>query len=354
MHARVLALVCSLLAACQCGPTVTSTRGVLTVSPASFDFGTVNSGTAVTANLTLTNEGAANLGVSTAELRADARGAFSTGALPATLRSGETATLRVVYTPSTEGPDVATLVLTTDSTATPEVLVSLAGRSCATGSCPSIDAGAGDAGAGDAGLDAGAQDAGAVDGGAADAGPDAGAPDAGVVDAGTPDAGEPDAGRLVVFTTSLGFRGDLLGVAYADVFCSGVGQDAGLGTSFVAILRDSSQTLSARLRGTGPWYRADGQLAFATKADVLTGVPLVPLNLDEHGRALTGWGRAWTGAGPGGAAAANCSNWTDGAPGSVGASGSTSSTTTTWRDEACGLNCGNACDTTNHLYCLQW
>lgn len=166
-------LAVSLAASCTCGPNLVAAQPDVQVVPLAVDFGRRASGTLTTSSVVVTNTGSSPLVVSRTRLEGDARAAFSVGMAPERLEPGESFTLSVLYSaPLAEGPDGATLLLETNARSTPEVRVSLAGRSVLA-------------------LDAGLVDAGVPDGGV----PDAGAFDAGFLD--EDDAGVPDDGGCV-------------------------------------------------------------------------------------------------------------------------------------------------------------
>jgi hypothetical protein len=202
-----------LLSACDCGGKTTHARPMLSVTPTAVDFGTRTPGSRATLTLSIANGGAGLLHIASMRIVDDARGAFSLGSYPTEVSAGLSSPVDVVYlAPLVEGPDGASLVITSDADNAPEARVSLVGRSLTFtdgGVNPGFDAGA-DAGA-DAGTDAGA-----------DAGVDAGA-DAGIsVDAGVGDAGllripeawyrfEETTGTVVLDSTGHGHNGLLEG-----------------------------------------------------------------------------------------------------------------------------------------------
>ncbi|MFT3712222.1 MAG: PQQ-binding-like beta-propeller repeat protein [Archangium sp.] len=213
MRIALAGLLLVVVSGCDCGPNISSARGDLQVVPLALDFGNRSPGSMNDLTLELTNTGNAPLSLTNATLEGDTRQAFMVGMLPPTLEAGASFTLNVRYrAPMTEGADGATLLIESNASTSPQVRVSILGRSLRI----FIDAGRPDAGTPDAGeTDAGEADAGTPDAGEPDAGePDAGTPDAGVRDAGffDPDAGPDDAGcypRIPTGTSSVTYQVDI-------------------------------------------------------------------------------------------------------------------------------------------------
>lgn len=186
-------LLVVVVSGCDCGPNISSARGDLQVVPLALDFGNRAPGSMNDLTLELTNTGNAPLTLANAQLEGDTRRAFSVGMLPATLEAGASFTLNVRYAaPAMEGADGATLLIESNASTSPQVRVSVLGRSLRI----VVDSGTPDAGAPDAGE------------------PDAGIPDAGPRDAGffDPDAGPDDAGcypRIPSGTSSVAYQIDI-------------------------------------------------------------------------------------------------------------------------------------------------
>jgi hypothetical protein len=217
-----------------CGPQTVMTRaGALEVEPTSVDFGTVAPGSTREGTLTLRNVGGRPVTLTRAAFDGDAAGDFSlTPTALSTVAPADEGVLVVRFDARAERSRVARLILETDSSITPVLIIPVTAF-VGTCSCPApmacmqlatcasctyepipgcvvdaglVDAGSDDAGLADAGEDSGVVDAGPEDAGAIDAeADDAGTIDAGPLDSGTPDAGAADAGPPVPFDASVPF-----------------------------------------------------------------------------------------------------------------------------------------------------
>jgi hypothetical protein len=101
---------------------------LLTVTPATLDFGEVVVGNDRSQTLTLRNSGTADLHLSNVVL--SNRAAFSLSGLPTlptTVGPGREVTIEVTFEPPTDDPLTGTLRLHSDATNTPEVIVTLRG-----------------------------------------------------------------------------------------------------------------------------------------------------------------------------------------------------------------------------------
>lgn len=125
-----LALSLALVAAACSEPTTRVAKAVITVTPASVDFGTQAPNAVTKLSLTIANDGAAALIVSGSELKNDARGAFKVGALPPSVAAGTSAVVEISYTaPALPGSDQATLVINSNSDTGGATSVPLLGKS---------------------------------------------------------------------------------------------------------------------------------------------------------------------------------------------------------------------------------
>jgi hypothetical protein len=162
-----------------------------------------------------------------------------------------------------------------------------------------------------------------------------------------------------MFLTSANYDADLLsvggaatGVESADVICNNHAAAIGLGGTWTAWISSTEVDAIDRITGDGPWYRMDGVMAFANKAN-LTTRPLVALTITEEGDTLMfppDLINAWTGTAAGGrysaSTSATCNNWSSIlVDGTVGDAGETDGG---WTDFAL-LDC----DLMGRLYCFE-
>jgi hypothetical protein len=156
-----------------------------------------------------------------------------------------------------------------------------------------------------------------------------------------------------VFATAQTVLGDMneattgvFGLLGGDLFCNRAAVTAGIGGSWRAWLSDSSNNAFDRVLG-GPWYRTDGQMAFANRAALASG-PLVPLDRDENGSPLPADQLVFTGTGTSGQwAGMDCAGWSTSSMG-VGVNGDADSTNTLWT-----IVGAIPCNTGAHLYCFE-
>ncbi len=100
---------------------------MLAATPGGLDFGELTIGQTGMLPLLLSNEGAGQMQLS-ASFSGQNAADFSLGnSVPAVMRPGDEATVLVQFTPSATGPEVATLVLVTDTTQSPMDLSLLGG-----------------------------------------------------------------------------------------------------------------------------------------------------------------------------------------------------------------------------------
>jgi len=170
----------------------------------------------------------------------------------------------------------------------------------------------GDVRVADAGADTGATQDAPFDSGA---GHDGSAPS----DASGPQAdaqGDTSTGtarKRVFFTSETDYyTGNLGGLAGADAKCTALAAGAGLGGTWKAWVSTSTVNAIDHIDDVGAFYLVDRQtLVFPSKAS-LTGTPLAPIDLDQHGNGVGFAYGAWTGTTVGGVYSGQaCSDWTD-------------------------------------------
>jgi hypothetical protein len=171
----------------------------------------------------------------------------------------------------------------------------------------------------------------------------------------------------LVFVTSAVYAGrfwieaenilDTFATDEADARCNTLAQGAGLDGDFAAWLssfgdagvseRDGERA-PERIQDTGPWYLVSGDdIVFNNKA-ALSGVPLIPLNVDENGNTVSS-GQVWTGTTSSGQIGDDCESWLENNSTAEGTVGQIGATTSAWTDQGT-LNC---LDGRAHLYCFQ-
>ena len=166
-----------------------------------------------------------------------------------------------------------------------------------------------------------------------------------------------------VFQTSLAYTVPQLGsVAGADALCQGLAQDAGLTGTFRAWLSDnnSSPATSWTNVSVGPYALVDDTVVANSWADLVDGVLLASIDLDEDG-VLAGAGNdtcdfssnvVWTNTTQTGAlnsGTLDCGNWNDAGSAAGSAWGLGGRTDTGWTQACSGGNCGGSA----HLYCFE-
>jgi hypothetical protein len=139
------------------------------------------------------------------------------------------------------------------------------------------------------------------------------------------------------------------GLEAADRICELRAKAATLGGTWVAWLSSSQRDAIERVTDLGPWQMLDGQVAFASRAQ-LYGEPLVPLEYDERGMLLDDYSLpnvvVWTGTRAGGLRHPDtCNDWTtttgDGHYGARSASFG-------WTDDS-----SERCSSEHRLVCLE-
>ena len=147
-----------------------------------------------------------------------------------------------------------------------------------------------------------------------------------------------------VFVTSTNYAGVI-----ADSICQTVADSVSLGGTWVPWLSSSASGLSYsainEVKGTGPWVRLDGMVAFANHAQLATA-PTVALDVTETGQKVVGTA-VWTGTLAGGVFSSDtCNGWDNNTyTGSIG----DASTTSGWTAAGGSYPCTD----TAHVYCFE-
>lgn len=158
--------------------------------------------------------------------------------------------------------------------------------------------------------------------------------------------------RKYVFITSESFDSATFGgLDGADLLCAELASAAGREGTWKAWLSDAAHAAFDRVRGAGPWYRFDEQVAVASRSELQGADGITrPINVDEQG--ATGVAsRVWTGE-TGASRTRSCSDWTESyfvcvnCPTAVVGDSSESSPSWTAKDTA-------ICAGTGRLYCFQ-
>ncbi len=128
----VVLLPAALLAAC--GTTaVSNSHLAISATPQALDFSSQTAGTQSSKTFTLRNDGVGTLSITAVTVTGDTRGAFAVGATPKTLSGGSSAVVQVTYTaPAAEGPDGASLHISSNADNAPDLAISLSARSVLT------------------------------------------------------------------------------------------------------------------------------------------------------------------------------------------------------------------------------
>jgi hypothetical protein len=151
-------------------------------------------------------------------------------------------------------------------------------------------------------------------------------------------------GQKRVFVTSSNYAG-----VVADTICQTVADSVSLGGTWVPWLSSSlsgfSYSAINQVKGTGPWVRLDGMVAFANHAQLATA-PAVTLDVTETGQKVVG-SSVWTGTLTGGVLGSDtCNGWdNDSYTGSTGNAESTSA----WTASGSSYPCAD----TAHVYCFE-
>lgn len=159
-----------------------------------------------------------------------------------------------------------------------------------------------------------------------------------------------------MFVTSTLYKGDLGGLAGADLKCQNAAVAIGLSGQFKAWLSmNGAPAVSAlsRINDVGPWFSVDGkQKYFNNKAGLATS-PLVLVSMDEKGKVVNTSGGepgdVWTGTAAGGTATpADCGGWIDASSSATGTYGLLASITS-WTE----AGSPSFCSGTRRLYCIE-
>ncbi|HUL16609.1 MAG TPA: choice-of-anchor D domain-containing protein, partial [Terriglobales bacterium] len=117
--------------------TVMAATPQLSVSPTSVNFGTVTVGSKGSQNVTLSNQGSADLTISLISVNATAVGATGM-TTPATIKAGQSATLTLSYSPTVAASMTGNVTITSNDPHTPSFAVAVSGTSTATAVAPTI------------------------------------------------------------------------------------------------------------------------------------------------------------------------------------------------------------------------
>lgn len=159
-----------------------------------------------------------------------------------------------------------------------------------------------------------------------------------------------------MFVTSTLYKGDLGGLAGADLKCQNAAVAIGLSGQFKAWLSmNGALAVSAlsRINDVGPWLSVDGkQTYFNNKAGLATS-PLVLVSMDEKGKVVnTSMGEraeVWTGTAAGGTATqSDCRGWMDATTVAVTGTYGLLSSLTGWTDAG-----ATSCSSAQRLYCIE-
>ncbi|MHB8878521.1 MAG: choice-of-anchor D domain-containing protein, partial [Myxococcaceae bacterium] len=136
---RGLVIACLGLAACQLKEKVGDVSGDIEAQPASVDFGTTAPGFPVERTVTLSNRGRGPLTLGETFLSGESPSVFTVQPLEAqSLSVAESVTVRLVYAPTAEGSHAARLVVRSDASNQPELLIPLAGTAVSADPCAKV------------------------------------------------------------------------------------------------------------------------------------------------------------------------------------------------------------------------
>ncbi len=152
--------------------------------------------------------------------------------------------------------------------------------------------------------------------------------------------------NLAFETSTTHEPGQLGSLANADAICNVRATEAGLPGTFVAWLATSTTTAPSRLGTARGWVRPDGLIVVDTVDDLLVGLMIHPIVLDEHGvdhsydaNPYVATGTDVTGLGP------NCTDYTD--PAGTVFEGVSALAFLAWTHRTT-----SACNQPVHLYCF--
>lgn len=196
---------------------------------------------------------------------------------------------------------------------------------------------------GNAGQDPGGN-AGQGQGGSAQAG-ESGAAGAG----GEGGVAQPQPPNRVFVTSTAYLPAQLGGISGADIKCSEVAAQAGMGGSFIAWLSSSQVDARDRLGSASGWLNTREYPFADQQAELLTqGQVYYPIAYDESGLPVTGKVATGTTA-SGTAAAENCDDWSSSAADTALVSGELSAGSLLWTED----DDGSPCSEPYHIYCFQ-
>ena len=158
----------------------------------------------------------------------------------------------------------------------------------------------------------------------------------------------------VVFATSVGYTGNLGGIAGADAKCQALADASTIariqGRTFVAWVSTPGSPVTLRLtHGSLPYTRSDGAMIAATFTDLTDNSLQAPISFDENGGNRNNAG-AWTGTSSSGAgfSGQNCADWTSAAFGNKGDTGNVGGNGSGW-----SAGGSDDCTSTHSLYCVE-
>ncbi len=132
MHRALPVLALGALVTYGCSSATTRrSRAVITFAPLAVEFGSQIVGTTATQELVLSNGGSFVLLLSLPRILGDTRTVFRTSPIPSQIEAGASVHLKVIYLPTAEGADGASLVLESNADNAPEVRIPLAGHAAA-------------------------------------------------------------------------------------------------------------------------------------------------------------------------------------------------------------------------------
>ncbi|MDB4941654.1 MAG: Tryptophan synthase alpha chain [Labilithrix sp.] len=164
------------------------------------------------------------------------------------------------------------------------------------------------------------------------------------------EAGDGAPRTLHAFVSSTVANANLGGLAGADARCTALGTAQGLTGSFRAWLSVPGTNAADRVTGAGPWLRADGQVAVASRAELLGGTLARSLEYDEKGtKAPSAEDRVWTATAPNGSYdGPDCAQWTSGSGGQDGLVGEAE-----YADDRWTKSTVEQCSQVNRIYCFE-